>query len=235
MAGFKFGASHVPDYTWAMNCYLPALACRRYGGSRIAAFSTGNIYGLTSTSGHGSREEDSPQPIGEYAMSALGRERMFEYFSRRNETPISILRLNYATELRYGVLVDIAQQVQAGEPIDLRMGMVNVIWLRDANAMALCSLAAATSPAKVINIAGLEMLRVRDVAEQFGLLFGRPPQLVNHEGPQALLSDGRQGDALLGPQETSAQQMIEWTAAWLSADGPRLGKPTHFDVLDGHF
>jgi nucleoside-diphosphate-sugar epimerase len=235
MTGFKFGASSAPDQAWAMNCYLPALACRRYSESRIVAFSSGNVYGLASVQSGGSRETDPLQPIGEYAMTALGRERMFQYFSRKRGTPLLLLRLNYATELRYGVLVDIAQHVFTGKPLDVGMGYVNVIWLGDANAMTLASLRYTTSPARIVNVAGEPVLRVREVAEKFGELFQRPAICHGEEMDQALLNNGSAGAKLLGAPRTDIDTMIQWTADWIARGGEDLGKPTHFEVADGNF
>src|SRR5207302_222141 len=168
MTALKFGSSGRPGDTWAVNCWMPANICQRFPGSRIAAFSTGNVYPLTPISSGGSVETDPLAPIGEYAASCVGRERLYEYFSRTNGTPISIIRLNYACELRYGVLVDLARQIVAGEPIDLTTAAVNVIWQGDTNAMTLQSLTHASSPPFVINVAGAETLSVRDLAEQLG-------------------------------------------------------------------
>src|SRR5467141_1207239 len=165
MAGMKFGTTGQESMTWAMNSFLPGLVSERYRQSRIVAFSTGNVYGLSPVSLGGSREQDALNPAGEYAMSCLGRERIFEHFSRRNETRMSILRLNYATELRYGVLVDIAQRVYAGQPVPLSMGYLNAIWQGDASGMSLEALGSASVPPLVINIAGPELLSVRRVAE----------------------------------------------------------------------
>jgi nucleoside-diphosphate-sugar epimerase len=235
MTGFKFGASQSPELAWAMNCYVPALACRRYRDSRIAAFSTGNVYGPVSPGSGGSREHDPVSPVGEYAITALGRERMFQHFSKTQGTPVSLLRLNYATELRYGVLVDIARNVQTGQPLDLTVGYVNVIWLADANAMALVSLVHAASPARIINVAGPKILRVRDVAEKFGQRFSVAPRFTGSEGTTALLSNGQHGAELLGPPQVDASQMIEQTAAWRKRGGEWLDRPTHFEVADGKF
>lgn len=235
MAGFKFGASAAPAKTWAMNCWLPGLVCQRFPSSRIVAFSSGNVYGPVRLDGGGSREEDEPHPVGEYAMTCLGRERMFQYFSETQKTPVVLLRLNYATELRYGVLVDIARQVMAEEPVDVRTPMVNVIWLADANAIALASLMRAASPSAIINVAGHEMLSVRDVARQFGARFRKTVRLIGSEQPVALLNNGRRGLELLGTQPQSADQMIAWTAEWLANGGATLDKPTHFEVTDGKF
>jgi len=235
MAGMKFGATGNEALTWAINVMLPADVCRRYADSRIAAFSTGNVYPLVPVDRGGSRETDPPAPVGEYAMSCLGRERMFEHFSRAGGIPVAILRLNYAQELRYGVLVDLGRRVEAGEPIDLAMGYANVIWQADASAAALAALADADSPPRVLNIAGRERLSVRRVCAKFGELLQRPVRLQGEEAPDALLSDGSLARARYGDQRVGADQLIEWIADWIRHDQPLLGKPTHFDQRDGRF
>lgn len=235
MAGFKFGASRDTAKTWAMNCYLPALVCAKFRTSRIAAFSTGNVYGMIPATGTGSVETDPPHPVGEYAMAALGRERMFEYFSEQWGIPITILRLNYATEMRYGVLVDLAQQVQATEPIDLSMGYVNVIWQADASAMALSSLAETSAPAQVLNVAGPEKLSVRAIALQLGEIMQQPVEFSSSEAADALLSDGRRGYEMLGSPQVEAETLIRWTADWIGRGGQTLGKPTKFQNREGKF
>lgn len=235
MAGMKFGASSRPSLTWAENCVLPAAVCERYPRSRIAAFSTGNVYGLVPAGRGGSAESDEPRPAGEYAMSCLGRERVFEYFSGQWGTPVALLRLNYACELRYGVLADIARRVSAGEPVDLTMGYFNAIWQGDANALALCAIDHAASPPLALNIAGVEELSVRAIAVAFGERFGRPVQFSGREAPDALLSNGRQAARLLGPPRVSVDQMIDWIADWVAHGGAALGKPTRFEVRDGRF
>ena len=235
MAGRKFGSSGAESLTWAMNCYLPALVCRRFPHSRIAAFSTGNVYGLSPAGRGGSAEQDTPQPVGEYAMSCLGRERMFEHFSRVAGTPVALLRLNYAVEMRYGVLVDLGLRVLAGEPVDLAMGHFNVIWQGDANAMALASLAHAASPPFVVNLAGPEELSVRRTAGQLGARLGRAPIFLGEEAPDALLSNGSLGWALFGRPRVDAARLIDWTADWLARNGPTLGRPTHFESRAGRF
>src|SRR4051794_180100 len=174
MTGMKFGATGNASRTWAMNAFLPGLIAQKYRNSRIVAFSTGNVYGLSPVRLGGSLEEDVPFPQGDYSQSALGRERIFEHFSGTNSTPMAILRLNYATELRYGVLVDVARKVYAGEAVGLTMGHFNALWQGDANAMALCAFGHVSSPPLVVNLAGPELLSVRRVAEAFGRLFGRP-------------------------------------------------------------
>lgn len=235
MAGRKFGSTGLESLTWAMNAWLPAVVCRRYAGSRIAAFSTGNVYGLTSVGRGGSVEGDTVSPVGEYAMSCLARERMFEHFSRTDGTPVSILRLNYATEMRYGLLVDLARKIVDGTPIELAMGHANVIWQGDANAMSLVSLRHASSPPYVVNIAGREELSVRNVCLALGARLGREVRFTGAEAGDALLSNGSRGWTDLGPPQVELSQLIDWTADWVSRGGASLGKPTHFESRDGRF
>lgn len=235
MTGMKFGASGDASTTWAMNTFVPALVAQHFRDSRIVAFSTGNVYPLVSVQSRGARESDPPGPIGEYAMSALGRERTFEYFAQRQETPTILLRLNYACELRYGVLVDLCRKVAEGDPVDLSMGYVNVIWQGDANAMTLCALDDCSVPAGVVNIAGPEILSVRNVCEEFGRLLDRRVQFTGHESPDALLNDGSRGREKYGEPRVSASVLIEWIADWVARGGESLGKPTHFETRDGQF
>jgi nucleoside-diphosphate-sugar epimerase len=235
MAGMKFGSAGQEPLTWAMNCYLPGMVCERFCHSRIAAFSTGNVYGLVRVSSGGSRETDPLQPVGDYARSCVGRERIFEHFSRTAGIPVSIIRLNYAVELRYGVLVDIATRVWRGEPIDLSMGYVNVIWQGEANAMAIQALADAASPPFVLNVAGAEILRVSEVAERFGKIMGPEPRFTGVESSDALLSDGRMGHQRYGRPKVTSEEMIGLIANWVSRGGASLGKPTHFEARDGRF
>jgi nucleoside-diphosphate-sugar epimerase len=235
LAGMKFGATDQSALTWAMNSYLPGMVARRYRHSRIVAFSTGNVYGLTPVHGGGSREEDSLNPVGEYAMSCVGRERILEHFSRTLAIPMGLLRLNYAVELRYGVLVDVAERVQAGEPVDLAMGYFNAIWQADASAMALCAFGHVSSPPFVLNIAGPEVLSVRGVAEEFGRLLGLPVHLRGSEAADALLSDGQLGHRLFGYPRVRPPQMLRWIADWVARGGASLGKPTHFESREGRF
>lgn len=235
MAGMKFGSTGQEAMTWAMNCYLPGMVCERYPKSRIVAFSTGNVYGLTPVSGGGSKETDVPNPMGDYAMSCLGRERIFEHFSRAMKIPAAIIRLNYAVELRYGVLVDVAKKVWAGEPVDVSMGYANVIWQREANAQSLVAFDHVSSPPKILNVAGAEVLRIRDVAMRFGKLMGREAKVVGTESPDALLNNGAETHRLVGAPEVSAEQMMGWIADWVKRGGESLGKPTHFEARDGKF
>jgi nucleoside-diphosphate-sugar epimerase len=235
MAGMKFGSTGNESLTWAMNTHLPALVSRRYGGSRIVAFSTGNVYGLSPVTLGGSTETDAVNPLGEYAMSCLGRERMFEHFSRTMKMPMAIIRLNYACELRYGVLVDLARRVWNGEPIDLAMGCFNVIWQGDANAMSLAALEQATSPPFVLNVSGPELLSVRRVCGQFGELMGKAVEFAGRESGDALLNNAQLSHSLYGYPRVSVGRMMEWIAKWVMAGGAELGKPTHFEARDGKF
>src|SRR5262245_8226639 len=235
LAGLKFGATEDAARTWAMNAHLPSIICRKYRASRIVAFSTGTVYGLTPRAGGGSRETDSPQPVGEYAMSCLGRERMFEYFSRAWNMPVVIIRLFYACELRYGVLVDLAHKIFAGDSIDLAMGCFNILWQGDCNAMTLLSFDHLATPPFVINVTGPETLRIRDVCVTMGRLLGKTPQFHGTELDTACLGNAAPALRLFGPPKVSAEQLIEWVADWVKRGGETLGKPTHFEVRDGKF
>jgi nucleoside-diphosphate-sugar epimerase len=235
MAGMKFGSTGQESMTWAMNSFLPGLVGERYRHSRIAAFSTGNVYGLCPVSTRGSRESDSLNPVGEYAMSCLGRERIFEHFSRVGMTNISILRLNYACEMRYGVLLDIAKRVYAEQAVPLSMGYLNAIWQGDANAMSLQTLALASVPPFVINIAGPELLSVRSVAEQFGALFQKPVRFEGTESDDALLSDAGKAFELFGQPRVGASQLLNWIADWVARGQSTSTKPTHFENRAGRF
>ncbi len=235
LVGQKFGTSGEEPTTWAINVHAAGLAAERFAGSRMVAFSTGNVYPLTVVSGGGPRESDPTGPVGEYAQSALGRERILEFLSRRHRSPMAILRLNYAIEPRYGVLRDVADRVARGEPIDLAMGHVNVIWQRDANAIALRALAHCAVPPLVLNVTGLETVSVRALASRFGALLGREPRFAGAERDTALLSNAARCGELFGPPEMPLDRMIEMVADWVRAGGASLGKPTHFDERDGRF
>ena len=235
MAGMKFGATGNESATWAMNTLLPANVCRRYSDSRIAAFSTGNVYGLVPLSSGGSCETDEPNPRGEYAMSCLGRERSFEHFSHTCGLKVSLLRLNYACELRYGVLVDLATKIQQGEPIDLLMPMANVIWQRDANAIALLSLEYASSPPFVLNLAGPEQMSIRRVCERLAARLDRPVRFIGQEANEAILSNGQKGHRLFGYPTLGLDELTDRVADWIKAGGSLLGKRTKFEVRDGKF
>ena len=236
MAARKFGSSGAEHLTWAMNAFLPAIVAERYRNSRIVAFSTGNVYPLRSAAGGGATESTPVGPIGEYAQSALGRERMFEYGSSRYGTRVTILRLNYAVELRYGVLVDIGRAVYERRPVLLSMPHVNVIWQGDANSWCLRSFAHCQSPPFVLNITGPETLSVRAIAAEFGKLFGIEPTF----GPEvsestSLLNDASRANSLFGKPRVTPSEMIVWIADWIRQGRTMLNKPTHFQTRDGRF
>jgi nucleoside-diphosphate-sugar epimerase len=235
MAGMKFGSTGQEWRTWAINTFLPGLIADRYRNSRIAVFSTGNVYGLSPVRKGGSREVDALNPSGEYAMSCVGRERVFEHFSRANQTKMTILRLNYATELRYGVLVDIAQRVISGRAVSLAMGYLNTIWQAEASAMSLMSLASAASPPNVINITGPELLGVQSVAIEFGKALGKSVRFEGSESGDALLSNAQKSFELFGCPRIDSRQMIVWIADWLKRNGTTLERPTHFEERAGQF
>jgi hypothetical protein len=235
LAGMKFGSVDNLSLTWAINTYLPAIVADHFKQSRIVAFSTGCVYPLVPVSSGGSLETDPPVAIGEYAQSCLGRERMFEYGSIRNKTEVALIRLNYSVETRYGVLVDIALKVKNNQPVDLTMGHFNVIWQGDMNEYVLRSLELAKSPAKILNITGQEILTVREVATEFGKLFGVNPVFENMEAPTALLNNAEQAFSLFGKPKTPVKQIIKWIAGWINEERDILGKPTHFEVRDGKY
>jgi len=235
MAGRKFGSTGDEPLTWAMNVLVPARVAERFGRSRIVALSTGNVYPLTPADGRGPAEDDPVGPVGEYAQSCLGRERVFQYFSARLGTPAVLVRLNYAIDLRYGVLTDIAGRVASGRPVDLTMGRVNVIWQGDANAAILRCLTHCASPPLVLNLTGPESHRVRDLAGELGRRLDRRPVFSGQESPDALLSCAERYVRMFGPPRVSIGQMLDWVAHWTRIGGPTLGKPTHFEARDGRF
>jgi nucleoside-diphosphate-sugar epimerase len=235
MAGQKFGTTGAPAMTWGMNTLVPAICAERYAESRIVAFSTGNVYPLTPTESGGARESDALGPVGEYAASCLGRERMFELFAERSGTRSAIVRLNYAIDLRYGVLVDIAARVFQGDEIPLAMGHVNVIWQGDANRVAIECLPHASAPPFVVNVTGTKTLSVRALASWFGERFGKPPRFAGDEGRDALLSNASLMAETFGEPEVNLSRMQEWVADWVEWGGPLLGKPTKFEARDGQF
>jgi nucleoside-diphosphate-sugar epimerase len=235
LAGMKFGTSGNEPFTWAMNSYLPGLVADKYSKSRIVAFSTGCVYPLVSYKTGGSLETDHPDPVGEYAQSCLGRERLFEFGSINNNTPVSLIRLFYAVEMRYGVLVDIATKVFKGEPVDVTMGYSNVIWQGDANAMILQTIMHCKSPAMPINITGSELISIRETAIKFGKLMNKKVTITGIENETALLGNAELSFKLFGKPKISVNKVIEWTAKWISENKKLLGKPTHFEVRDGKY
>jgi nucleoside-diphosphate-sugar epimerase len=235
LAGMKFGSLENLSMTWAVNTYMPALVADHFKDSRIVAFSTGCVYPLVPVESGGSLETDTPLPVGEYAQSCLGRERMFEFGSKKNHTPVALIRLNYAVELRYGVLIDIAAKVKNNLPVDLSMGYFNVIWQGDVNDVVLRALGQADSPAWILNITGPETLSVREVAKEFGKLFGVEAKLVGEEAKTALLSNSKLAYGLYGKPKVPIGTVIKWIARWMMEEKRLLGKPTHFEVRDGKY
>lgn len=235
MAGRKFGAEGDLSLTWAMNAHVPALVAQAFAGSRIVAFSTGCVYPFVPVSGKGADETVPPNPPGEYAQSCVGRERMFEYFSRKFKTPGRLFRLNYAIDMRYGVLHDIATKIVRDQPIDVSLGHVNFIWQGDASAQALRCLAYCDTPTSPINVSGPEILAVRDLAARLGARLGRKPIIVGKEEPTAWITDTSQAVSLFGRPIVDSEKLIDWTADWIARSMPSLGKPTKYEVRDGRY
>ena len=235
LVGIKFGTGKAPATTWAINVVVPLRVAERYPRARIVALSTGNVYPLSKVDRGGSMEIDPLTPLGEYPNAAVGRERVFEFYSQRDEIPLTLLRLFYAVELRYGVLVDLAQKVNAGEPIDLANGYFNCIWQGDASDMILRSLSLADSQASSWNLCCTEIFSVRTVASQLGELLGRAPIFNGNETSTALLGNSGRICGELGEPPTSLATMLRWVAHWVKHNGRTLGKPTHFEVRDGNY
>ena len=235
MAGRKFGTNGQEAQTWAMNAWLPALTAERFKKSKIVVFSSGNIYPMVPIASGGAPETVSPQPVGEYAMSCLARERMFEYGSVTHSTPVFLYRLNYAVDLRYGVLYDIAAQLLEGKPIPLSTPCFNCIWQGDANEMALRALLHTGSPALKMNITGPETITVRHAAEKLGKLLSKTPVFEGAESDVALLSNSSLAIKTFGAPTVSVDELIEWQAEWISDGGRSLGKPTHFEERKGKY
>lgn len=235
LVGTKFGTRGNECITWTVNSYLPGRVALKYSESSIVAFSTGNVYPLTDVKNGGPTEEDPVGPVGEYAQSCLGRERVFEYFSRTRKIPMLIYRLNYAIDLRYGVLIDIAQAVWNNVPIDLTTGHVNVIWQGDANEIALRSFNLCDTPPYVLNVTGPETLSVRWLAQQYGDRWNKKPQFSGTEASTSLLSNAEKANRMFGPLRVSIEEMIDWTASWVQKGGETHGKPTQFQQRKGAF
>jgi nucleoside-diphosphate-sugar epimerase len=235
MAGHKFGSTGNESLTWAMNTLLPAKVMQRFPDAKIIYVSSGNVYRFTDPGSKGADESAALEPIGEYAQSRLGGERLVEFYAERNSTPVAIIRLFYATELRYGIILDIAQNIWNRNSIDLSMGYVNQIWQGDANAYLAKSFPYCESPARVLNLTGTEVLSVRKVAIQLGELMGVEPMLEGQETATALLGNTQELVSLLGPPKVSSQDIIHWVSGWVMGEGRTLGKPTKYEARDGKF
>jgi nucleoside-diphosphate-sugar epimerase len=235
LVGLKFGTRDNPALTWAVNTLIPAAVAERYTGSRIVALSTGNVYPLVAAPGAGAAESHALTPLGEYANACVARERIFQYASERYGTPGVLVRLNYAVDLRYGVLVDLARKVWSGTPVDVTMGYLNCIWQRDANDMIVRALGLAGLPMRPLNLTGLEALSVRALAQQLGGLMGKTVEITGAEAPTALLSDASAAAEARGAPPMPLETMLRWTAAWIMHDYPTLDKPTSYHVRDGRY
>ncbi|WP_057936697.1 NAD-dependent epimerase/dehydratase family protein [Algoriphagus resistens] len=235
LAGHKFGTTGNEGFTWAMNAYLPGRVSEKFKNSRLVVFSSGNVLPFVPISSGGATEKTAPEPIGEYAQSCLGRERVFEYFSKANKTPMLIYRLNYAVDFRYGILLEMAKAVFHEKEIDLSTANVNVIWQKDANEIALRALLHTTAPAKLLNVTGPEILSLHWIASEFGTIFNKVPKFINEPVGTALLSNASECHRLFGYPKTTPGEMVEITANWLLQGGDDFGKPTHFQQRGGRF
>ncbi len=231
----KFGTTQSPAMTWGTNTVAPMLACERYPGSKIVALSTGNVYPMKPVSSQGSQETDSLTPLGEYANAAVARERVIQFMCERNDIQATLIRLNYAHDLRYGVISDIAGKIHRGQPIDLSMGYFNAIWQGDANSIILRSLERCQNPPLPINVTSPVVYRVRDIAQRLAKLMRCDVQFVGQEDETALLSDASEMVRLFGEPTVPVDKLVEWVAEWTTAGKPTLGKPTGFETRDGKF
>lgn len=235
LVGTKFGTTGNESFTWAMNSYLPGRVAEKFKKSHIVVFSTGNVYPLVPVVGQGATEDLTPEPIGEYAQSCLGRERIFEYFAAKNNTPILIYRLNYANDVTYGVLLEVAKSVKEKKTIDLTMGTTNVIWQGDANEIAIRCLNHCSIPAKILNVTGPEILSFRWLAEQFGKMLGETPVFINEAQPTSFLSNAAECSRLFGYPQVTLRQMMEIVLKWLNQGGKIINKPTHYSERKGKY
>jgi len=235
LAGMKFGVTDNQPLTWALNSFLPGMVARHYKDARIVAFSTGNVYPLVDINSGGAQEDTIPEPMGEYAQSCLGRERMFQYFSQLYNTPVTLVRLNYANEPRYGIIVDLTMKILNDEPIDLTMGAVNLIWQRDANDYIIQAISLAKSPPTVLNVTGPDTVPIRQLAEQIGKVLNKKPKFISQEAQTALLSNASYCFSVFGYPKTTLEEMVSLIVKWVTSDKKVLNKPTKYDIRDGKF
>jgi nucleoside-diphosphate-sugar epimerase len=235
LAGMKFGTSGNQPLTWVLNSFLPGLVARHYKNARIVAFSTGNVYPLVDIQGGGAREDTIPDPVGEYAQSCLGRERMFAYFSQLYKTPVTIVRLNYSNEPRYGIIVDLTLKILNDELIDLTMGAVNLIWQRDANDYIIQAMSLAKSPPAILNVTGPDTLPIRQLAKQIGKELGKEPKFVSQEAQTALLSNASYCFSVFDEPKTKLEEIVSMIVKWVTAGKKVLNKPTKYNIRDGKF
>jgi nucleoside-diphosphate-sugar epimerase len=199
------------------------------------AFSSGCVYPFVTVASGGAREDTPPFAVGDYAASCIEREQAFTRVAAAHGTPVALVRLNYSVEFRYGLLVDIAQSVLAGRPVDVTTGHVNVIWQTDAVAHSIQALEIAGAPAVPINVTGPDTLSVRDLTRRFGTTLGVPAAIAGQETETAWLNNAAHSHRLFGPPLVSVDRMIGWVSAWLQSGGGTWGKPTGFERRDGRF
>ncbi len=235
LAGMKFGATGNQPLTWALNSFLPGMVARHYKDARIVAFSTGNVYPLVDIKSGGAQEDTIPEPVGEYAQSCLGRERMFQYFSQLHKTAVTIVRLNYANEPRYGIIVDLTLKILNNDPVDLTMGAVNLIWQRDANDYIIQAISLAKSPPAILNVTGPDTVPIRQLAEQIGKELNKEPRFVSQEAQTALLSNASYCFSVFGYPKTTLEEMVSLIVKWVTSGKKVLNKPTKYDIRDGKF
>ncbi|MDH4240606.1 MAG: NAD(P)-dependent oxidoreductase [Phycisphaerae bacterium] len=235
LAGMKFGTTGNQPLTWALNSFLPGLVARHYKDARIVVFSTGNVYPLVDINSGGAGEETFPEPIGEYAQSCLGRERMFEYFSQLHNTPVTLVRLNYSNEPRYGIIVDLTLKILNDKPIDLTMGAVNLIWQRDANDYIIQAMSLAKSPPAILNVTGPDTIPIRQLAELIGKKLNKEPRFISQEAQTALLSNASYCFSKFGYPKTTLEEMVSVIVKWVTSGKKILNKPTKYDIRDGKF
>ena len=236
MVGRKFGTYQDPSLTWAINVLLPARVCERFPKANFVVFSTGNIYRYADIGSGGSCESELPEPVGEYGQTSLGRERVFEHYAQINQNKALLFRLNYAIDLRYGVLFDLARNILEGNPVNPGIGYFNCIWQGDVCEYAIRSLLHCENPPRILNVTGPESISIRWAARHMGNLLGRDPLFT--EGPEpekSLFSNTAQMTELMGYPHMPLLSMMRLVAEWVLSGGATIDAPTHFESKDGNF